>query len=585
MQRYTSTNLYLPNNISYLKKIKHMKHKSILITALVWLLFVQISNAQWGDYTLYSGQNSTSTQLIDHTGAVYHSWTHTSATKTGYSSYLLPGGTLLRTISKSGNQFTGGPICGEVQKVDWNGNVTWDFVYSTYSYCSHHDICAMPNGNVLLIAYERKTSAEAIAAGVPSISTEMWPDKIVEIQPTGATSGVVVWEWKAWDHLVQNVDATKANYQTSIVNHPELLNINYKTTKDWIHMNGLDYNPMLDQITFTSHNLNEIYVIDHSTTTAEAASHAGGNSGKGGDILYRWGNPLAYGAGTIADAVLNVTHDAHWIPEGSPNAGRLAAFNNKGVSNTISAVDMFDVPRNNYNYDITLGQAYIPATYSQRITCQGGTSNMGNSQQLPNGNILYTVALQGKMVEVDAAGTTVWTKTISGVSIPQSFRYENCYINNAAPAIPAITQNNNDLSSTSGASYQWYVNGTLIAGATNQTLTPTLDGIYVVRTTDSNGCVYVYSPSFHFTLATSLKNQAESNQKIIYPNPSSGLINVQNNGTALYNISVNDVYGKRVYDATIYNSADLSFLSDGVYFITLAPQNGFVSNQKIIIKK
>lgn len=560
-----------------------MKQIKFFLTVIVIAVACVNSSAQWGDYTLYSGQNSTSTQLIDHTGAVYHSWTHTTATKTGYSSYLLPGGTLLRTVSKPGNSFTGGPICGEIQKVDWNGNVIWDFVYSTTSYCTHHDICAMPNGNVLMIAYERKTAAEAMAAGVPSISTEMWPDKIVEVQQTGPTTGVVVWEWKAWDHLVQNVDPSKANYQTSIVDHPELLNINYKTTKDWLHMNGLDYNPMLDQIAFTSHNLNEIYVIDHSTTTAEAASHSGGNSGKGGDLLYRWGAPVAYGA--TGTSILNVTHDAHWIPEGSPNAGRLVAFNNKGVSTTISAVDMFQPPRNNYNYDITPGQAYLPSTYDQRITCQGGTSNMGNSQQLPNGNILYTVALQGKMVEVDASGATVWTKTISGTSIPQSFRYENCYINNAAPPIPAITQNGTDLESTSGVTYQWYLNGNLITGATNQTYTPTQSGIYVVRTTDNNGCVFVYSPGYSFTQTATSSVSLNNSSYTIYPNPTCGLLYLNNSNSGIINISVKDVYGKLVYNAGIVKEADLSFLSDGVYFVTLHPKEGQTSTQKIIIKK
>jgi len=42
-------------------------------------------------------------------------------------------------------------------------------------------------------------------------------------------------------------------------------------------------------------------VIDHSTTTAQAAGHSGGTYGKGGDLLYRWGNPNAYQHGTAAD--------------------------------------------------------------------------------------------------------------------------------------------------------------------------------------------------------------------------------------------------------------------------------------------
>lgn len=273
---------------------------------------------QWGDYTLYSIQNSTNTQLLDTNRNVVKTWTHTGK-KTGYSSYLMPGGYLWKTISRTGNSFTGGPICGEVLKMDWAGNILWDYVYSTTDYCTHHDFCPLPNGNVLLIAYERISAANVAAAG-GSFSGEMWSEKVVEIKPTGATTGEVVWEWRVWDHIVQNTDASKPNYQASIVQHPELLNVNYNATKDWIHMNGIDYNPILDQISVSSHNLNEWYIIDHSTTTAQAASHSGGNAGKGGDFLYRWGNPAAYGA--TGTTILNVTHDAHWIPEGVPNAGR-----------------------------------------------------------------------------------------------------------------------------------------------------------------------------------------------------------------------------------------------------------------------
>jgi hypothetical protein len=396
---------------------------SLSVLFLFWVSFV---NAQtYGDYTLYSTKNSTKAYLIDMSGTIYHTWTFGSNKKTGYSSYLLPGGIILRTVSKSGNYFNGGGITGEVQKVDWNGNVLWDYVYSTTTYCSHHDICPMPNGNVLLISYESKTPAEVSQAGC-SQSITMWPDKIVEIEPSGTSGGNVVWEWHTWDHLCQNVNSSKDNYVTSIVMHPELLNINYNTQKDWMHANGIDYNEELDQIVFSSHYLNEFYVIDHSTTTAEAAGHTGGNSGKGGDFLYRWGNPSAYQATGTTN--FNVVHDAHWVPADCPKANYLAAFNNKGGTGNKSCIDLVNPPYDGYNYLITQGNAYEPTTYTWRHTYSGSpTQDEGTSQQLPNGNMLICISGSGYLYEIDSNKTVVWSKSIGG-DVSNALRYPASYV-------------------------------------------------------------------------------------------------------------------------------------------------------------
>jgi hypothetical protein len=398
----------------------------ILIFLFLFSVALSYGGQPWGDYTFYSPKNVNKAYLVDLNNNVYHTWTFASNAPTGYSSYLLPGGVVLRSVAKSGNYFTGGPICGQVQKVDWNGNVIWNYVYSTTAYCSHHDIHPMPNGNVLLIAYESKTPAEVTAAGC-SQSITMWPDKIVEIQPVGADGGNVVWEWKVWDHLCQNYNPAKANYVTSIVQHPELLNVNYNTQKDWMHVNGVDYNEALDQIVFSSHNLNEFYVIDHSTTTAEAAGHTGGNAGKGGDFLYRWGNPAAYQAAGTTN--FNVVHNAHWVPADCPHAGYLCGFNNKGGAGQKNCIDLINPPINGYNYNITLGSAFQPSTYNWRHTYSGTpTQNEGHSQQLPNGNMLITISLQGYIYEIDSNQTVVWSKTISG-GTTNARRYTACYVN------------------------------------------------------------------------------------------------------------------------------------------------------------
>jgi hypothetical protein len=431
--------------------LKLLKFISFLF---VFFAFLISGNSQTYDgYTLYAVQNGTKAYLTDMTGTTYHTWTFSSSSTTCYSTYLLAGGALLRTINHSGNSFSGGPVSGEVQKVDWNGNITWDYVYSTTAYCSHHDIHPMPNGNVLLIAYEAKTAAEATAAGC-SQSIIMWPDKIVEIQPSGTTGGIVVWEWHTWDHLVQHYDATKNNYGV-IASHPELLNINYNTSKDWMHVNGIDYNATLDQITFSSHNMNEVYVIDHSTTTAQAATHSGGNSGKGGDFLYRWGNPAAYETSGTTD--FNVVHDAHWVPSDNllyPNA--LCGFNNKGGSGSKSCVDIFSPPYNGYNYSLTAGMAFAPSTYTWRHTYSGtATQDMGNSQQFPNGNTLVCIAQSGLIYEINSSQTQVWSKAAGGI-IPKAYRYPPCFVTGSYSATASATS----IAICSGSSTQLNVTAT-----------------------------------------------------------------------------------------------------------------------------
>ncbi len=560
-----------------LKKI----YLPLLLTS--FFSFTNLNAQQWGDYTLYSIKNSSNAYLIDTNNATYHTWTGLSPS-TAYSSYLLPGGTLLRTVNHPGNSFSGGAMTGEFQKVSYSGTLLWDFVYSTSAYCMHHDICPMPNGNVLVIAYESKTGPQTTQAGCSSAIT-MWPDKIVEIQQTGPTTGTVVWEWHLWDHLCQSFNAAKDNYVSSTAAHPELYNINLNPQKEVWHTNGLDYNPVLDQIIMSSHMNNEAYIIDHSTTIAEAASHSGGLSGKGGDFLYRWGNPTAYGQ--TGTTIFNVVHDAHWIPEGYVNEGRIVGFNNNGISMSQSCVDQITPPVSGYNYSYTANTAYAPSTYTSRLSCTGYTSNEGNSQQLPNGNQLVCIAFSGLIYEVDPAGTTIWSKSITG-QVSQAFRYSACYVNNTAPAIPTITQNVSVLTSSAATTYQWYLNGVQIVGATSQNYTPSVSGIYLVRVTDANGCMFSYSANFNFSFTTSVLSIFNNqNELTIFPNPSTGIVTIETglNENKNYVVTVLDAMGKNIITAENSKTLDLSNLENGIYFISVISENQTSVTKKISIIK
>lgn len=369
-------------------------------------------------YTLFTPLRSTETYLIDNGGREIHSWSGNY--EAGASVYLLDDGSVLRAGNIMTNPvFAAGGQGGVIEKIAWDGTLEWQFEYSTTTYLHHHDIEPLPNGNVLLVAWEYRSMAEAIQAGRDPAQLpdgELWPDTVVEIEPSGMTGGSVVWIWRAWDHLIQDFDNTKDNFGV-VGDHPELLDINHLrgAGADWMHVNGMDYNADLDQIVISAHGTDEIYVIDHSTSTSEAAGHTGGNSGMGGDILYRWGNPEAYDAGTAGDQQLFLQHDAHWIGPGLVGAGNILVFNNgsgrpggnySSVDELVTPVDMSG------NYSLT-GSAYDPTapvwSYTDPVDpLDFYASFISGARRLPNGNTLICNGPAGTFFEVTDAGETVW---------------------------------------------------------------------------------------------------------------------------------------------------------------------------------
>ena len=382
-------------------------------------LFTQNSGSLDG-YVLFAPIRSDTTYLIDKCGKKIHQWSSTR--NPGLSVYLLPDGSLLRTGAIPNPTFNGqGSAGGLIEKYDWNNNLVWSYTISSTNEIQNHDIYPLPNGNIIVAIWENFTSTQAIAAGRnPTIlGTSLWSAKLEEIQPVGTTSANIVWQWDLWDHLIQDYDSTKSNYGI-VTNHPELLNLNYNgtntaTAKDWIHLNAVTYNSALDQVMFSSHNLSEIYIIDHSTTTAQAASHAGGTHGKGGDFLYRWGNPQAYNRGTDADRKLFLQHNPTWIPVGYPDENKIMIFNN-GVNRpggNAASVDIISPPVDSLgDYSIVSGQAFGPATidwsYMNPIPTSFYTPVMGGAQRLPNGNTIICEATKGNFFEIDSAKNIVW---------------------------------------------------------------------------------------------------------------------------------------------------------------------------------
>lgn len=372
-------------------------------------------------YTLLAPMGSTTTYLIDMFGREVHSWP--SSHRPGLAVYLLENGNLLRTASTVGMEspFPQGGAGGRVEEIDWDGNVVWEYDCSSSDRLSHHDVERLPNGNTLIIAWETRTAAQAISAGrdPETVDDVLHPDSVIEVEPTGSSGGDVVWEWHAWDHLIQDHDPSKANYGV-VADHPELIDINTGTSamevSDWNHLNAVDYDAELDQILLTSHTLSEIWIIDHDTTTAEAAGHSGGGRGHGGDLLYRWGNPSLYGAGSSQDRQLYAQHDAHWIEDGLPGAGDILIFDN-GMGRPgglYSSVDEIAPPVDQGgDYPLAAGAAFGPSelawSYAADDPADFFAENISGAQRLPNGDTLVCAGTEGWLFEVTGEGDVVWS--------------------------------------------------------------------------------------------------------------------------------------------------------------------------------
>ena len=381
-------------------------------------LFVNAPEAQQG-YTLFNALLGPTTHLIDNNGQEVHSWTGTGGVS---SEYLQNDGSLLRNtiLAPPQRAFGNNGATGKIDLISWDNTLTWTYTLANAKYQLHHDSILLPNGNVLAIAWERLSRAEAIALGRdpaklnPATNSELWPESILEIKPDLVTGsgGSIVWEWHMKDHLVQSYDAGKANYVKAqdIGKNPQRINLNFVPSgtgadahiADWAHFNAIAYNAKTDQIMVSSREFSEVWMIDHSTTTAQAAGKTGGKSGKGGDLLWRYGNPQTWNAGSVASQTLEWQHNIQWIADGLPGAGNLLVFNNGwGRPDGSSWSSVMELKPTTY------GKAQIVWSYGSP-TAGFFSPIISGAQRQPNGNTLICEGVKGNVFEVTPAGKVVW---------------------------------------------------------------------------------------------------------------------------------------------------------------------------------
>jgi hypothetical protein len=543
--------------------------KLLLILNLFLISFISTVNSQntvgtilhtsdsFEAYTLFT--LFTETYLINNCGEVINQWS--SSYPPGNAVYLLENGNLLRAGRTESSDIIMGGAGGRIELYNWNGDLIWGIDYDTPNHRQHHDVFPMPNGNILILAATVLTQQEAIQAGRdPNNMTEstLYNEQIIEIEPIGLDSYNILWEWNLIDHVIQDFDVSKENY--GVVNlNPQLLDINFINGQsggaNWIHANSIQYDETLDQIIFNSRNLSELYIIDHSTTTSEASSHSAGLYGKGGDFLYRWGNPQAYKQGSENDRKLYGQHYPHWINEGFVDSRKIILFNNgNGRLPAFSEVFIINPPMDSPGvYTLNSGSNYGPLNPDYIYTNSNDfySAILSSAQRLSNGNTLICEGRTGELIEIDQNENIVWKYTTP--------------VNNINGTI--LSQGDSTLGGSNNT-FRAIKYAPDYPAFTGKDLTP-------------GNPIELNSHLNEECSVLSINDNIYSNTQL-YPNPVENRLNIDSN-TSIYKLEIYNLLGNKLKSNYNSNSIDLSSLAPGVYLTRISFDSNTIT--KRIIKK
>ena len=137
-----------------------------------------------------------------------------------------------------------------------------------------------------------------------------------------------------------------------------------------------------------------------------------------------------------------------------------------------------------------------------------------------------------------------------------------------------ISQNADNLSAndnSENSSYQWIDCNTnsVIDGENNRVFTPTSSGNYSVLVSDST--CSEQSDCLAFTLLNT--KEFTTSEILVYPNPVSSVLKVENNTGLDVDILINDISGKVIHSSKSKNASieiDVKNKATGIYFVTIS---------------
>ena len=223
----------------------------------------------------------------------------------------------------------------------------------------------------------------------------------------------------------------------------------------------------------------------------------------------------------------------------------------------------------------------------QAITISDNSTNTPTSWNWTlTGGTPPTSTAQNPSVTYSASGTYSVT-LVSTNSFGTSAPVTQSITVNTSPSTPTINQSGNTLTSSSATGNQWYLNGVILNGATNQAYTAVTSGTYTVAVTNSFGCAST-SAGTNLTTLGITSYAGVNSETVFYVYQLDNYLNVKANNLPsnmdfvvdLFDIAGQKITGTKVAATsnTLEAAIDISGLAKGVYLVRI----GNINFQKVI---
>ena len=330
----------------------------------------------------------TKAYLVSKTGQIIQKWEFDA--KLGNDLELFNDGSIMGLFKPEQVSFSFGGYGGILKKYDSNGNLIFEYELNSATELLHHDFEVLPNGNILLMVWEKFSGQDSKSMGYDN-DGEIYLEKIIELNPTNKR---IVWEWRSADHLIQDFNSEVSNYgQISL--SPQKIDLNYfnEENGDLMHANGIFYDSVNDVIYLSVNFYSEVWVIPHHYTTDETKTNLG-------DLKYRFGNPKAYGVNQ--ERLFFNNHHPSLVTLDPKTEGRFLIYMN-GSREQQSIVYEFILP----TYDSNPSIWTIPEVTWSFTNEELFFGKISGAYRLPNGNTLICEGDYGYW-EVNRLGEIVW---------------------------------------------------------------------------------------------------------------------------------------------------------------------------------